>query len=881
MDFLYVTNQQAIIGIFPDSSSRTVVAQKWGQSVYYVSDTLDVFKQRILNARNGYTTSSYSGQANWHTMTFLPHDSTKQLQIELIDSIYFYDPGIRYHLAVYDGQNKDILIDGPSNPRHEVLPEVSSLNAITVVDSSSMNSHGYAFRITIDKGCRRVKGLKKTLTEDTVILSWSSNGITSQWQIEYGVEGFALGTGIMVNVSDTSVRLTGLLPNATYDYYVRASCGNNEYGAWTKLSDKDLRWTEIITSQPAGFILDENGNITISTSEGLAWLVSYINGLNGLPPNNMENKIVSLVSNIDLSPYQWTSINGFRGTFFGNNHIINNLYINGTENKQGFFGETHGNIINTHLTNASVTAGGYVGILCGDKWSGLVDGCSVQGTVNANNRSAGGLIGILRGDTVRNCFTNALIVVENDGAGGLIGQTSNIGRCVAVENCYSSGNARGMQRVGGLIGNATKPYSSYYQQSVQNCYTTVYTSALSNTNPMHGTLIGHDDGVNINKCYAPSCNGIPIVDSVKSATVSDTVTFATSGTLTSSVSVENILHTTLLSALNAWVSEQNDTNYLTWIEGSGGLPIFGPRSEVTLYSLSVITGDSTMGTVSGSGTYMEDSEVVISATANAGFRFLRWSDGNTDNPRTITMTGDATYIAIFEANPQDPIFYSVTVFSNNEAYGMVSGGGLYEEGSLAILSATPNSGCHFICWQDGNTENPRSVQVIADVTYTAVFEANTPDIPYYTLNVVSNNNAYGTTYGSGIYEAGTEVILIASPFTGYQFVNWQDGNTDNPRTIIVTRDATFVATFQQVVGIVDAEKLAVSIHPNPASTTVTFSGLEPGATVTIVDLNGREVAEFKIQNSEFKIDVTSLTSGAYFVRITGERQQAIRKLIVK
>ena len=245
------------------------------------------------------------------------------------------------------------------------------------------------------------------------------------------------------------------------------------------------------------------------------------------------------------------------------------------------------------------------------------------------------------------------------------------------------------------------------------------------------------------------------------------------------------------------------------------------------------------------------------------------------------MTGDATYIAIFEANPQDPIFYSVTVFSNNEAYGMVSGGGLYEEGSLAILSATPNSGCHFICWQDGNTENPRSVQVIADVTYTAVFEANTPDIPYYTLNVVSNNNAYGTTYGSGIYEAGTEVILIASPFTGYQFVNWQDGNTDNPRTIIVTRDATFVATFQQVVGIVDAEKLAVSIHPNPASTTVTFSGLEPGATVTIVDLNGREVAEFKIQNSEFKIDVTSLTSGAYFVRITGERQQAIRKLIVK
>ena len=40
--------------------------------------------------------------------------------------------------------------------------------------------------------------------------------------------------------------------------------------------------------------------------------------------------------------------------------------------------------------------------------------------------------------------------------------------------------------------------------------------------------------------------------------------------------------------------------------------------------------------------------VVLVATANAGYHFQRWSDGNTDNPRTITSGDEVHLVAYFE-----------------------------------------------------------------------------------------------------------------------------------------------------------------------------------------------------------------------------------------
>ena len=57
--------------------------------------------------------------------------------------------------------------------------------------------------------------------------------------------------------------------------------------------------------------------------------------------------------------------------------------------------------------------------------------------------------------------------------------------------------------------------------------------------------------------------------------------------------------------------------------------------------------------------------------------------------------------------------------------------------------------------------------------------------------------------------------IQAYPYDGYHFVSWNDGNTDNPRTITVTEDATFIANFAEDVSIDATNELdALTFQPN-------------------------------------------------------------------
>lgn len=72
--------------------------------------------------------------------------------------------------------------------------------------------------------------------------------------------------------------------------------------------------------------------------------------------------------------------------------------------------------------------------------------------------------------------------------------------------------------------------------------------------------------------------------------------------------------------------------------------------DTIYYMITATSADDTMGIVSGSGSYAEGENAILTATANAGFHFLHWQDGNSDNPRTISVTSDSTFVAYFEAD---------------------------------------------------------------------------------------------------------------------------------------------------------------------------------------------------------------------------------------
>jgi Secretion system C-terminal sorting domain len=69
-----------------------------------------------------------------------------------------------------------------------------------------------------------------------VTLNWEQmpNITATAFQIEYGVAGFTLGTGTIVNTISSPTTLSNLpLDNTIYDYYIRSKCGT-EYSLWTK-----------------------------------------------------------------------------------------------------------------------------------------------------------------------------------------------------------------------------------------------------------------------------------------------------------------------------------------------------------------------------------------------------------------------------------------------------------------------------------------------------------------------------------------------------------------------------------------------------------------------------------------------------------------------
>ena len=69
--------------------------------------------------------------------------------------------------------------------------------------------------------------------------------------------------------------------------------------------------------------------------------------------------------------------------------------------------------------------------------------------------------------------------------------------------------------------------------------------------------------------------------------------------------------------------------------------------EATLYKVTANATDETMGYVTGAGEYPKGSTATLVAVPFGQNYFVRWNDGNTDNPRTITVTGDMTFTAEF------------------------------------------------------------------------------------------------------------------------------------------------------------------------------------------------------------------------------------------
>lgn len=425
----------------------------------------------------------------------------------------------------------------------------------------------------------------------------------------------------------------------------------------------------------------ESDPYLIETPQHLSYLGSLVNA--GVSMYN--SAYYKQTADFDMNSIQWmpigTSANKFKGHYDGNNKYISNLQLLAVDNLLGLFGCAKnaefkgiiikGDITTPHATDATGSDKTYYSPLLADGESIIFINCINETSINKNFRCSGGIAARLSGSTLTNC-TNKGNVVAITVAGGLIGigDQCNITRCsnsgkVSASSTHAtySGNGTSAGGIAGAfsgcisesynIGKVSASYSGYNSHvyasgitpgstniQIKNCYVRASISA-GGWQDSDIEAAGISSGSNItNSYFVGTVSGNPKYSVGGTNSYYDSDVYGSTGSngkttaQMKSASMPVILNGNTDSC---WMSDVDNIN--------DGYPILKFQKTTATISVNAINGH-----VQGGGTYSVGSSVTLTAIPNEGFVFSHWSDGNTDNPRTVTATENAHYTAFFISN---------------------------------------------------------------------------------------------------------------------------------------------------------------------------------------------------------------------------------------
>ena len=286
------------------------------------------------------------------------------------------------------------------------------------------------------------------------------------------------------------------------------------------------------------------------------------------------------------------------------------------------------------------------------------------------------------------------------------------------------------------------------------------------------------------------------------------------------------------------------------------------------------------GQVLGGGWYEDSTEVEVTAVPNPGMIFSHWSDGSTENPRTVTILSDTNITAYFVDDPNTRL---VSAISDNLDMGVVTGGGYYPDSTIVELRAVPGERYLFTHWSDGDTNNPKYYKVASDTTFRAYFVKNPDYVKRFEVIVRTNNPKFGVVSGNGIYDSGSVAHIKATPLAGCDFIRWSDHVYDElERDILVDKDMEFIAYFTKYPeGIAEVETEKVTLLPNPSQSQVNITTESVMNNLECYDLSGKLRWREAPKSNKTMLNVSQWTPGIYVVKITTERGVTVKKLVVQ
>lgn len=523
-----------------------------------------------------------------------------------------------------------------------------------------------------------------------------------------------------------------------------------------------------------------------------------------------DTSFYKITCDMDLSNTIWypigaTATNPFKGTLDGQGHTISNIKITNEyaySDYAGLLGFAEcATIKNICISNSNIelertkSAQLYIGGICGYAVNTTIYNCHSNCTMNAKGESSsnftandqihiGGICGYAKKSEISICYnsgeisTSSICSATNDShiyAGGICGYSDS----TSITICYNTATIhtesqqtesyinyfnKAFQHNGGICG-----YQDNHS-SIQSCYnigiiTNTATANNEDNNIASTKYAGGICGYSLNNSYCKNsffvnyCQGSGTYGGAKSTTE-----------IMQSEAFVNIINGDFE---NAFVYKDNSS-----------FPAINKIYDIQ------IGASTTNGTISGSTDFFEGKQFELTAIPDTGYHFVKWSDNSENNPEKFIATEDTQIDAIFEINK-----YSLDAKSSNEDEGTAYGSGTVRHDSLVKIEAIAKEGYAFSNWSDSSLcENPMNVKVTCDTSFTAIFHK------LCKIDITPNDSTFGKisiagAENGGYCEANTTITMTAIADTNYSFLNWSDGNTDNPRSITIDSTTSMSARF--------------------------------------------------------------------------------------
>jgi len=340
------------------------------------------------------------------------------------------------------------------------------------------------------------------------------------------------------------------------------------------------------------------------------------------------------------------------------------------------------------------------------------------------------------------------------------------------------------------------------------------------------------------------------------------------------------------------------------------LPFIGNQTTTLVQNYSVETTVDGYGTVKMPGGKILNAlriKSVTNLTANA-------QTTTTVNYLILTKTGESVSITVKDVNAttgvvaidainwtngdgiSNPSTNTVTTSSNPSNGGTTSGGGTFNAGSNVTLVATPNSGFTFTNWTEGGTVLSTSASYTFALNSNRTLAANFAAVQFITTTSSNPSNG-GTTSGSGTSSSGSNVIVVATPNSGFIFTNWTEGgtvvSTSSSYAFSASKNRALVANFTSATSIQQIGELPTRFslsqnYPNPFNPTTTIHFNLPNKSMvqlSVYNSLGQEIV--KLVNQELNIgiyslsfDGSNLSSGIYFYQLRTENVSNTKRMVM-